>query len=624
MSLHYQIARQPDNVMNFRIAGAWEPVTDVTGGDGNGPSRSSHRRMPLLFEGILMTYLGLYLEGEHSDRHPECTYSLNKLLRGARSMPNFSASSLNKAWPLYQGAPGLGLTNSSTPYARCCSNPNCDATTHTSKSWGWLPNETEKTEDNVLCTTCLVYWRRKGKMRNANDHAYKLKTGRAAKVYICSNLLCGSDKVDKNWGFWDGFEGRKDINSILCRQCRVHANNYNGAMRDPAKTAHKGKAIPKDRECSYPNCNATAADTEHWGRWNGLTEEKDESNILCARCLAHANNHGGICGGPSSPTASRSTSGPAQTPCVEILAQQETNNRDGTQTNQGRRQRTMSSNELLRPADAAIPQVQDLEGFNRRYLNHPALNVVVVRVGRGRFRIPVSIVEMSVQDREALDENTIAFIKHLALLMIPDGIPEEWRDWLVTEVNFNAYNRKPSNMSHCRQIREQANADIPMSANAINILAAQCCLLGNVPIAPPGTHPGRRRRLHPRRKPSFRRGEARLPGWDGRQGQAVVIVDPVDDEEAEPAPGAVLGPVAQPRRHPLKLVNFGGVGAKILKTIVWILAALTVCYLAFLLLAIGIRLANHPGLRPARVITAFTAQCHGAIRGYRKKLVVSK
>lgn len=200
-------------------------------------------------------------------------------------MPNFSASSLNKAWPLYQGAPGLGLTNSSTPYARCCSNPNCDATTKTAKSWGWLPTEKSKTQDNVLCMTCLAFWRRKGKMRNANHHAYKLKTGRAAKVYICSNPLCGSDKVDKNWGFWDGFEGRKDINSILCRQCRVHANNYNGAMRDPATTAHKGKAIPKDRECSNPNCNATAADTEHWGRWNGLTEEKDESNILCGRCL---------------------------------------------------------------------------------------------------------------------------------------------------------------------------------------------------------------------------------------------------------------------------------------------------------------------------------------------------
>ncbi|EOO01715.1 hypothetical protein UCRPA7_2785 [Phaeoacremonium minimum UCRPA7] len=99
---HYKEATKQNAVQNLRVAAAFQnpklqPVQPDT--DQRAPS--------VLLEGILMTYLGLYLDGKDDSGfealHPQCTFDLSKELRKGLDLPNFLAISLNNAWPLYQG-----------------------------------------------------------------------------------------------------------------------------------------------------------------------------------------------------------------------------------------------------------------------------------------------------------------------------------------------------------------------------------------------------------------------------------------------------------------------------------------------------------------------------------------
>lgn len=85
----YRFTRAKDVVNNFRVAAVWDFDEDC--------------RLPVLNEGLLITYLGLQNYGEDSERHPEVTFTHNRWLRQDLDLPNFEQYSLNRAWPLFQG-----------------------------------------------------------------------------------------------------------------------------------------------------------------------------------------------------------------------------------------------------------------------------------------------------------------------------------------------------------------------------------------------------------------------------------------------------------------------------------------------------------------------------------------
>lgn len=72
---HYaEFGNSPDVVSHFRLTSAWD--------------QSDDRRFPVLFEGLLITYLGLQTDGKTGEHHPAETYELNRELRQGLDLPD--------------------------------------------------------------------------------------------------------------------------------------------------------------------------------------------------------------------------------------------------------------------------------------------------------------------------------------------------------------------------------------------------------------------------------------------------------------------------------------------------------------------------------------------------------
>ncbi|RBR01928.1 hypothetical protein FVER53590_07267 [Fusarium verticillioides] len=117
---HYGYTRQPDVLPNFRLVFIIDQPDDEEGQD-------TQRWIPVFFEGLLMTYLGMYIKEnvpaelqDHLARIvPRPSFELNEQLRQGFSFPSLGSVSLNIAWPLAQGASG-GMVR-----AKRCGNPGC-------------------------------------------------------------------------------------------------------------------------------------------------------------------------------------------------------------------------------------------------------------------------------------------------------------------------------------------------------------------------------------------------------------------------------------------------------------------------------------------------------------------
>ncbi|KAG5767082.1 hypothetical protein H9Q72_004865 [Fusarium xylarioides] len=117
---HYGYTSQPDVLPNFRLVFVINQPDDEEGQD-------TQRWISVFFEGLLMTYLGMYIKEnvpaelqDHLARIvPRASFELNEQLRQGFSFPSLGSVSLNIAWPLAQGASG-GMVR-----AKCCGNPGC-------------------------------------------------------------------------------------------------------------------------------------------------------------------------------------------------------------------------------------------------------------------------------------------------------------------------------------------------------------------------------------------------------------------------------------------------------------------------------------------------------------------
>lgn len=103
--VHYvEFGNDRDVIPNFRLPAAWSSDEDS--------------RFPVFCEGLLITYLGLQLNGRDSDNHPLVTFEFNRELRQGLDLPDFMGISLNRAWPLWKG---IGFQQNQT----ACANPTC-------------------------------------------------------------------------------------------------------------------------------------------------------------------------------------------------------------------------------------------------------------------------------------------------------------------------------------------------------------------------------------------------------------------------------------------------------------------------------------------------------------------
>ncbi|KAF4956216.1 hypothetical protein FGADI_4028 [Fusarium gaditjirri] len=117
--LHYNFIRQRDVVPFFKVVGVWTNPTYCPGD----VVQNVTKWIPVLFEGFLVLYLGLYtqdLQCHAPDLQlifTQASYDLFQRLRSGLEVPDFRAASLNRAWPLMQGFPYSMVGK--------CSNKDC-------------------------------------------------------------------------------------------------------------------------------------------------------------------------------------------------------------------------------------------------------------------------------------------------------------------------------------------------------------------------------------------------------------------------------------------------------------------------------------------------------------------
>ncbi|KAL7952002.1 hypothetical protein V8C42DRAFT_339899 [Trichoderma barbatum] len=119
MNLHYSEVSQPNVLCNFRLLGVWQNPYANKSYEG----QDSTRWIAVMVEGLIMAYLNLYTEaniGYGADwLFTASSYKLVGRVRNGIPLPDFSGSSLNRAWSISQG------TSSSAKLVQLCANPEC-------------------------------------------------------------------------------------------------------------------------------------------------------------------------------------------------------------------------------------------------------------------------------------------------------------------------------------------------------------------------------------------------------------------------------------------------------------------------------------------------------------------
>ena len=264
----YKSAVREGVIMNFRVLGVWkDPEVDPS--EEETVSERHLRVHAHAAEGLLMTYLGLYLDGEHTQFHPECSFAFNRQLRLGKDWPNFQAYSLNHAWPPHQGLSG-GIDDSID--RRRCANPECQLPTGR-PGCGWRTNPNSDWDGWHVCQACGFFWDKHKRARTKLDMQSKRNPNR-----VCTN--CQRQDPRGKWYFPPG-EVKSDAN-VLCHACHAFKKRY-GRPR----TAIDARSRVKPTSCSI--CGRVPKPLPDGAvRWQWLKGSvRTEHNALCNACIKY-------------------------------------------------------------------------------------------------------------------------------------------------------------------------------------------------------------------------------------------------------------------------------------------------------------------------------------------------
>lgn len=253
-TVHYiKFGNFHDVVSNFRLVAAWDPDED--------------RRLPVLFEGLLMTYLGLQTDGEDSPHHPLSTYQLNRELREGLDLPDFMGISLNRAWPLFAG---IGFYADGNDHYKCA-NPKCNSKWNYGR---WCDPPEGIGINGRICRRCSVF------SRQYPGCVWPVKPdglacagyGVDGKLAHCENPGHPSDRDAKERVYR---LNRQEI--PRCRFCvgwvRYHKHDY------PINVNGEDVTQPKPANvCANPGHKDT------WNEYKTVYVAEDDGILRCAMC----------------------------------------------------------------------------------------------------------------------------------------------------------------------------------------------------------------------------------------------------------------------------------------------------------------------------------------------------
>lgn len=283
-SAHYDFARQPDVVPNFRAIAFW----DNPFAHGNTTAVDDAKRfMPVLTEALIMVFLGML----HNNWPPQRLFFLSRTgvkltviddvalqfidsLRAGISLPRFSDVSLNIAWPLRFGIIG-GLAR---PIR--CANAECGVAL-VRQSELCLDYESASVFFQTggvfgpfICQSCNHSIRDNGRLRSragkSNGYFGLIK----ARINIawtsnggerkCGNESCGlAIPLDADvYGY---------AASMRCYRCHTYRREHKREWQDPNTSAVTGLTLPL-------SCAACAVSTNHPHAW--------DDQIICGQCYA--------------------------------------------------------------------------------------------------------------------------------------------------------------------------------------------------------------------------------------------------------------------------------------------------------------------------------------------------
>ena len=269
MSSHYQFIRQPDVLPNFRMVAAF-PNPYV----GEGALQDIWRWLPPFYEGLVMTYIGLYAEAYFPETGrpaivSESSLRLNGVLRSGLDLPSLGSVGLNQAWPLAQGV------NESMAKATCCANPECQKpfTTYQDRQRTSQFLSNGNVLESRYCRSCAACFHKTGRLRSRKGipngefpvivDANEINESwfREGNSCTCHNPACIVQIPPQAPLF-----GLK--RGIRCRRCFQHARRYKTEWTPPN---HFHQAVACDR------CGTPSNQLHMW-----------ETGLLCDSCnIAH-------------------------------------------------------------------------------------------------------------------------------------------------------------------------------------------------------------------------------------------------------------------------------------------------------------------------------------------------